>query len=94
MIPLLTLIIGTAIGWYAKRVYEMLQQIIKQYEERQIDRKAGIVTPVIRKGIPTRQQLQNLEENETGGVRPLTPKEKAREDRLKAAEILRKSIEG
>lgn len=93
MTPLLALIIGVAIGWYAKWVRETLLDIKDSYEERKVDKNAGIVRPSVRKGIPVRAQVQVLDDEDTGGVRPPTPREMAAQDRLAAQRALDKSIQ-
>lgn len=87
MIALLTLILGLAIGFYGRKLYDYVKSIYDLLQYKFDSHSAGVVKPEVNK--ITKAEPINLEASETGGVRRPSPEQilinnaRARDARLK-----------
>lgn len=89
VVALLTLIIGLLLGFYGRAMYDKLNQLYAEFQDRQEARQVGVVRPV---GVPANTKNQPIDmTSDTGAVRRPTPME-LEEDRQKhRAEVLQRN---
>lgn len=88
MFSLLCLILGLAIGYYARQIYDKLTLLYEEQKERREAKQVGVVRVA---GIPaTKNQPIDLT-SETGGIRKPTPAEIEDQRQTERARILQEN---
>lgn len=86
VVALLTLIIGLLLGFYGRAMYDRLNQLYAEFQDRREAKQVGVVRPV---GIPaTRNQPIDMS-SDTGGIRKPTPAEVEEQRQQHRADVLR-----
>lgn len=89
VVALLTLIIGLLLGFYGRAMYDRLNQLYAELQDRREARQVGVVRPI---GVPANLKNQPIDmTSDTGGVRKPTPAELEEERQKNRAEVLQRN---
>lgn len=88
MIALLALIVGLLLGFYGRAMYDRLNQLYEEFQDRREAKEVGVVRPV---GIPATKNQPIDMSSDTGGVRKPTPAEIEEQRQEHRATVLREN---
>lgn len=88
LLSLLSLILGLLLGFYGRAMYDRLNQLYAEFQDRREARQVGVVRPV---GIPATKNVPIDMSSDTGGVRKPTPAEIENQRVEDRARILREN---
>lgn len=89
VVALLMLIIGLLLGFYGRAMYDRLNQLYAEFQDRREARQVGVVRPV---GVPANTKNQPIDmTSETGAVRRPSPAELEEERQRNRAEVLQRN---
>lgn len=89
IVALLTLIIGLLLGFYGRTLYDRVNQLYAELQDRREAKQVGVVRPT---GVPAATRSQPIDmSSDTGGIRKLSPQELEEERQKNRAEVLQRN---
>lgn len=89
LLSLLSLILGLLLGFYGRAMYDRLNLLYAEFQDRREAKQVGVVRPV---GVPADTKHQPIDlSSETGGIRRPTPAEMEDQRQEHRATVLREN---